>query len=80
MARKQGLNSKKIKYADKLFRDTKRIDIQPLSGSDGRGFIIFLDNQLSLYFYQDGDHFYFDGFEIGEYDSGDVKVFDGLRL
>jgi hypothetical protein len=77
-ARQQGVDDNKIDYAYKLFADAKRIDIQPLSGEGGRGFIVFLDCSLSLYFYQDGDHFYYDGFEIGEYGKGEVTVFDRL--
>ncbi len=78
--RQQGLDRKKIDYAMKLFGESKRIDIQPLSSRSGRGFVIYLDNKLSLHFYQDGDHFYYDGLEIGEYENGDVTVFDSLDL
>ena len=77
-ARSQAINPSRLDYAEKLFRDCRRIDIQPLSGSH-RGFIIFLDNKFSLWFYQDGDHFVFDGYEMGEYDDGEVTVFDGLK-
>jgi hypothetical protein len=69
---------KKIDYAGKLFSDCQRIDIQPLAGS-ARGFIITLDNKFSLWFFQDGDHFIYDGFETGEYDDGEVTVFDSLK-
>ena len=79
-AKKQGVDEDKIDYATKLFGDAKRIDIQPLSSRSGRGFVIYLDNNFSLHFYQDGDHFYFDGFEMGEYDNGDVTIFDKLEV
>lgn len=79
-AKEQGLSQKKIDQVMELFGDAKRIDIQPLSSRSGRGFIIFLDNKLSLHFYQDGDHFYYDGLEVGEYENGNVTVFDGLDL
>jgi hypothetical protein len=69
-----GLDNKKIGHAYKLFEDAE-IHIQPLSGGS-RGFILTLDNKLTLWFYQDGDHFKFDGIEMGEYDDGDVTVFD----
>ncbi len=72
------LNNKKIDFASKLFGDANRIDIQPLSGGS-RGFIIYIDNKLSLWFYQNGDHFVYDGFEMGEYENGDVMVFDGIQ-
>jgi hypothetical protein len=73
---KIGGESDALDHASELFSD-KRIDIQPLSG-DHRGFIITIDNQLSLFFYQDGDHFKFDGYEMGKYENGDVTVFDKL--
>jgi len=60
-----GIDSSKIDLADKLFGDAKRIDIRPLSGGS-RGFIIFLDNKFSLWFFQEGDHSVYDGFEMGE--------------
>lgn len=78
-AGKIGVDSKKIDLAYKLFENSKRIDIQPLSGPKGRGFIISLDNNFTLWFYQDGDHFKFDGIEMGEYDNGEVTVFDSLK-
>ena len=74
---KIGGESDALDHASRLF-DDKRIDIQPLGGKTGRGFIITLDNQLTLYFYQDGDHFKCDGYEMGKYDNGDVTVFDKL--
>lgn len=77
-AKNINLNNKKIDFATKLFGDANRIDIQPLSGSS-RGFIIYIDNKLSLWFYQDGDHFIYDGFEMGEYENGDVTIFDGIK-
>lgn len=76
-AKKQGINQKKLDYAESLFRDCQRIDIQPLR-SRRRGFILTLDNKLTLWFYQDGDHFTFDGYEMGEYENGEVTVFDNL--
>lgn len=77
-AREQGVGGKKIKYAIGLFEGVKRIDIHPLPSSEFRGFVIYLDSKLSLHFYQDGDHFYYDGLEIGEYEKGEVTVFDNL--
>lgn len=76
---KHDIDSNKLDFACKLFGDAKRIDFQPLSGTGGRGFIICLDNKFTLWFYQDGDHFTFDGIEMGEYENGDVTVFDGMR-
>ena len=76
-AEELGLDSKKIDLAYKLFDDSK-IHIEPLSGGS-RGFIITLDGKLSLWFFQDGDHFKFDGIEMGKYDDGEVTVFDDLK-
>jgi hypothetical protein len=76
-AKELGLDGKKIDLAYDIFEGTK-IHIEPLSGSS-RGFIITLDNKLSLWFLQDGDHFEFDGIEMGEYEDGDVTVFDNLK-
>jgi hypothetical protein len=76
-AREMGLDEKKIDLAYKLFDDSS-VHIEPLSGG-ARGFIVTLDNKLNLWFYQDGDHFKFDGIEMGEYGSGDVTVFDNLK-
>lgn len=43
------LDDSVINYAEKLFGNGKKIHIQPLSGNDGRGFIIFVDNKISLW-------------------------------
>ena len=72
-----GLEGRKIDLAYKLFDDAK-VHIEPLSG-ESRGFIITLDGKLSLWFLQDGNHFKFDGIEMGEYDDGEVTVFDELN-
>ena len=80
IAEEQGIDSKKIDFANNLFKKVKRIDIHPLSSQGGRGFIIILDRKLSLHFYQNGDSFYYDGFEIGKYNKGNVTVFDKLNL
>ena len=77
-AKKQGLDSARLDLAENLFRSCQRIDIQPLAGGS-RGFILTLDNKLTLWFYQDGDHFVYDGYEIGQYENGEVTVFDSLK-
>lgn len=63
-ASKLGLDDDMIDNAEHLFAG-KKIHIQPLSGVSGRGFIIFVDNKMSFWFFQDGDHFVYDGFEMG---------------
>jgi len=79
VAKKQGIKSEKLDYAMKLFGESKRIDIHPLPSCSGRGFIITLDNKLSLFFYQDCDHFYYDGCEMGKYEKGNVTIFDNIQ-
>ncbi len=66
------------KKAHALFQKVERVDFVP-SRSTMRGFQIILDGLLSLYFSQEGDHFVYDGFEMGPYDEGDVTVLDKLR-
>ncbi len=66
------------KKAHAFFARVERVDIVP-SQSEMRGFQIVIDNILSLFFCQDGDHFVYDGFEIGSHDDGDVTVLDQLR-
>ena len=64
------------KKAHALFAKAERFAIIP-SQSDLRGFQFVIDDMLSLFFVQDGDHFVYDGFELGPcYDEGDVTVFD----
>jgi hypothetical protein len=77
-SKKQGIEPQDIDRARELF-GRKHIDIYSLNSQSGRGFIIILDSKLSLHFYQDGDHFYYDGFEIGEYEKGDVTIFDNIQ-
>ena len=39
----------------------------------------FIDSRQHNYLYQDGDHFVYDGCEFGDYDPGDVTIFDGYK-
>lgn len=75
LSRELGVDPELAEQAHKAFENTKRIDLVP-SASGGRGFQIIIDRSTSLYFYQDGDHFVYDGFENGEYKKGDVTIFD----
>ncbi len=77
--RKLGAKNDKFDKAHALFSNTKSIDIFPLSSPSGRGFMIVIDRNTALYFYQDGDHFKYDGFEIGKYEKGDVTIFDSIN-
>ena len=58
-----------------IFACVGRVDVIP-SRSGSRGFSIVLDNLFALYFNQDGDHFAYDGYEFGDYENGDVTIFD----
>jgi hypothetical protein len=65
---------------DKLhetLHQVERIDFFPYLGNE-RGFILVLDLQTALFFNQDGDHFEYDGWEMGKYNKGPVTVLDGL--
>lgn len=77
-ARKLGIENPIFARAHGLFSKTNRIDIFPIE-SGYRGFIIVIDRKTALYFYQDGNHFVYDGYEMGEYEKGDVTVFDSRR-
>jgi hypothetical protein len=76
-AKRAGVEDVAFDNLHEILTKTNRIDLFPLSGS--RGFMIILDGKISLWFFQDGDHFKYDGFEIGEYDKGDVTIFDKLK-
>jgi hypothetical protein len=77
-AAKQGIDERKTDLSYELFGDCERIDIRRVA-SGHRGFILTLDNKMELFFYQDGDHFTYDGFEIGEYEPGDVTALDHAK-
>jgi hypothetical protein len=78
LAKKMGIKNIVFDKAHELFANIEHIDIIP-THSENRGFIMILDGQTALYFYQDGDHFSYDGYEMGEYDKGDVTIFDHLK-
>lgn len=78
MQRKMGVKNDFFDKAHDLFSRAETIDIVPTAGSS-RGFILILDRSTALYFYQDGDHFKYDGFEMGDYDKGDITIFDNLK-
>ncbi len=77
LSKKIGIKKPIFGKAHELFSKSERIDIFP--AATPRGFIIVLDRETALYFYQDGDHFVYDGFEMGEYEKGDVTIFDSLK-
>jgi|GEM_PF-1454260 len=70
-----------LEILDKAFHQAKHVDIFPFSPKDGgqRGFMLVLDRKMAFYFYQDGESFQYDGYEMGEYKKGNVTVFDEIR-
>lgn len=57
--------------------NTERIDFFPTIG--GRGLIMVIDCKTALFFYQKNDHFVYDGYEMGPYNKGDVRIFDDIK-
>ena len=78
LAKQMGIKDPVFRGAHEVFSKVRRIDFSPLQ-SGHRGFMIILDRKTALYFYQDGDHFVYDGYEMGEYEKGDVTIFDDLK-
>lgn len=76
-AKELGIANPVFDKAHDVFSNAERIDLYPAAGA-GRGFIVVMDLKTALYFYQDGDHFKYDGFEMGEYDKGDVTILDNI--
>ncbi|HYV33299.1 MAG TPA: hypothetical protein VE973_00420 [Candidatus Limnocylindria bacterium] len=76
-AKAQGVEDGIIDKLNEVFRNAQTIDIIPTSAA--RGFIMVLDRKVSFWFYQNGDNFKYDGYEIGEYDKGDITIFDKLK-
>jgi hypothetical protein len=74
-AKKMGIKNVVFDRLHDIFSGVGRIDIFP-TNSGSRGFIFVIDGKTALYFYQDGDHFAYDGFEMGEYEKGDITIFD----
>ena len=77
-AKRARIDSSLFDHAHNLFSNVDRVDLFP-SKSGCRGFIIVLDRKTAIYFYQDGDHFVYDGYEMGKYGKGDVTIFDNLK-
>ena len=78
LARKQEIKNSPFEQLHDIFAKSERIDISPYA-SGSRGFIITIDQNTALYFNQDGDHFIYDGFEVGKHEKGEVTIFDNTR-
>lgn len=59
---------------DRLLRKYKKVHVR--IHQSRRGFRLELDNQVSLWFEQDGDNFEYDGWEAGPYEDGNVRLFE----
>ena len=78
-AKKIGVTDPLFDKAHEIFSKVERIDLFPSGGAEGRSLIMVLDSKTALFFYQDGNHFKYDGFEMGEYNKGEVTVFDKIK-
>lgn len=78
LAQKMKINQVVFEKLHEIFYKTQTIDLFPVAGNS-RGFILVLDRQTAIFFYQDGDHFSYDGFEMGKYAKGDVTIFDDFK-
>lgn len=78
MAKKLEIKNVIFDKLHEIFSQAESIDIFPYTGNQ-RGFILVLNRQTALFFDQDGDHFQYDGFEMGEYNKGEVTIFDCLN-
>ena len=72
-----GIENAIFNKAHELFSGVGNIDLFPTHGV--RGFILVMDRKTALFFYQQGDHFSYDGFEMGQYNKGEVTVVDTLK-
>lgn len=77
LAKKMGIKNIIFDKAHEALFKTERIDFFPTVG--GRGLVMVIDRETALFFYQEGDHFVYDGYEMGSYNKGDVTIFDDLR-
>lgn len=75
---KKAIPFAKLDTLHSLLQDTRRFDIIPYSPQEtgARGFQLILDQKITLFFYQNGNSFAYDGYEVGEYEAGEVTLFD----
>lgn len=71
VARTSGLPADIADRATELFSSAKRIDIHPLGASGQRGWIMIIDQKFSLWFFRQGNTLVYDGFEFGDYSTGE---------
>lgn len=78
MAKKMGVENPKFDRAHDVFADVGRVDIHPFKAG-ARGFALVLEGRTALYFIQEDDHFIYKGYEMGDFDKGDITLFDKFR-
>ncbi len=78
LAKQIGVRNPTFDKTHDALSQVRRVDLLPLK-TGYRGFMIVLDRKTALYFHQDYDHFVYSGFEIGNYEKGDITIFDGLK-
>lgn len=67
VAESEGLSADLFDHARELFSAVQRIEFCPIGTKKDPGWKLILDHKLSLWFYQQGDTYRFDGWEIGDY-------------
>lgn len=65
----EGLPPDLFAQADEVFSSARQIEFCPIGTKQKPGWMIILDQKLSLWFYRQDDHFVYDGFEIGDYSA-----------
>lgn len=77
--RRLGVKNEIFEVAQELFSKAKFVDVFPTNSRYSRGFILVLNRDAAFFFDQDGDHFKYDGFEMGKYEKGDITIFDNVK-
>jgi hypothetical protein len=65
----EGLSPDLFSNADEVFSSVKQIEFLRIGTKKEPGWMIILDQKLSLWFYQKDGGWIYDGFEIGDYSS-----------
>lgn len=68
VCRKMGISKSPLELHQAL-SEFEHVYVIP-SKSGIRGFRLVLDDEIALYFFQNDDHFEYDGWEVGKYNKG----------
>ncbi len=63
----EGLPPDLFDQAHEVFSSVRQIEFCPIGTKRKPGWMIILDQKLSLWFYRQDNHFVYDGFGIGDY-------------